>query len=378
MSSLIPPRQLAFSTELAATIGLEEAILLQCLSEASQMNSAESQGEFNWHQLDSHRLLQWLPFWSEEQIARIAENLRQQGIILLASPPLQECKHVRFAFNEPAVRQHEQAPSVVRSAEQKRPVHVARPMATNWHPDETCAKLLAQQGVPENYMRDQIPEFVQYWTERGEARHSWGNRFVSHVLRQWREYETRMNRKRTEEVREASTSAWSGKSVASSDIKSVDRQWQPSLDALEILQINIGIPLDFIESVTPEFVLYWSEKGVQADDWNSRFIRHVKTRWAYHTHEIENDTAPKPITRGWRPNADTIEHLQRYSNISAELIEAARTEFVIYWLERNEPRPSWNKIFLDYVKTRSTSATGDQSTRDRSIAEDLTDRSWAS
>ena len=373
MSSLIPSRQLAFSTELAATIGLEEAILLQCLSEGSRTQPAEIQGNFHWHQLERQWLVEWLPFWTEEQIGRIAENLRQQGVILLASPPLKECQHVRFAFNEnkQAVAEHSAVSKRVQSSLSNQN---ARPISGAWQPDETCAKLLAQQGVPENYMRDQIPEFVQYWTERGEARHAWGNRFVTHVLRQWRDYETRKNR----QVKEADTPSWSDARSKTNELKPVDRQWQPSADALEILQINIGIPADFVDQMTPEFVLYWSEKGVQADDWNSRFIRHVKTRWAYHTHEIENDTAPRPISRDWQPNVDTVEHLHNYSNISIEQIEAARTEFVIYWLERNEPRPSWNKIFLDYAKSRSSNKTSDQSTRDRSIAEDLTDRSWAS
>ena len=35
MSSLIPSRQFVFSPDLAATIGLEEAVLLQCLSAVS-------------------------------------------------------------------------------------------------------------------------------------------------------------------------------------------------------------------------------------------------------------------------------------------------------------------------------------------------------
>lgn len=373
MSSLIPSRQIVFSPGLAAAIGLEEAILLQCLSEGTEEHECESQSNFFWCQIKQDWLLRKLPFWSDTDIGRIAENLRQKGIILLASPPLNECSHIRFAFNEKASNLTHQTPS----AQPQPPANTnTRPLTSNWIPDETCMKLLAQQQVPENFIRESLPEFVQYWTERGEARHAWGNRFVTHVLRRWRDYEARLNR----EQKEAEIPSWARSTSKSHQTRPIDRDWKPSIDALEILEIQAGIHRNFIEDAIPEFVLYWSEKGEHSNTWNARFINHVKRQWAGFQHAVKNDLEPRPIESNWQPSADVYDVL-KYARIEIEFATSLLPEFIIYWRDRNEARPSWNTIFLQFVKKqwqRQTTDNNYKGTRDRTIAEDLTDRSWAS
>ena len=73
--SLIPDRQLTFSPELAETIGLEEAVLLQALGE--ELTDREA-----WTAISLARLQATLSFWSVDQIADLIAKLvhiRRQG-----------------------------------------------------------------------------------------------------------------------------------------------------------------------------------------------------------------------------------------------------------------------------------------------------------
>ena len=375
MSSLIPSRQFVFSPDLAATIGLEEAVLLQCLSEASQDYSAETQGNFSWYQLDAHYLEKKLPFWSRNDIGRIAENLRQKGIILLASPPLGECGYARFAFNENSDTQASPTSSPT-NAPIPSQANIAKPITASWEPDESAMRLLGQQGVPENFARECLPEFLHYWSERGEARHAWGNRYANHVMRKWRDYEARINR----EKKEIDIPSWAIKTTRANEMQTIDKNWQPSVDALEILEIQAGIHRNFIEDAVPEFVLYWSEKGELSNTWSTRFISHVKRQWAKCQHELKNDLEPRPIEPNWQPMPEVYDVLQ-LAHIELEFAKSLIPSFVVYWRDRNELRPSWNTVFLQWAKQQwklKHSEQGQRATRDRTIAEDLTDRSWAS
>jgi len=72
--SLIPDRQLTFSPELAETIGLEEAVLLQALGTLLE----NRQG---WTTINLAQLQQTLSFWSTDHIARLIDKLVSLGIL---------------------------------------------------------------------------------------------------------------------------------------------------------------------------------------------------------------------------------------------------------------------------------------------------------
>ncbi|MGD2006750.1 MAG: hypothetical protein PVJ95_00655, partial [Cellvibrionales bacterium] len=73
--SLIPDRQLTFSPDLATTIGLEEAILLQGLSR----HLPNERNEVDAATLD--RLQQEFPFWTQQHIAELLGRLATLGIL---------------------------------------------------------------------------------------------------------------------------------------------------------------------------------------------------------------------------------------------------------------------------------------------------------
>ena len=62
--SLIPERQLIFSPGLAATIGLEEAILLQHLQALFEHHSPQIKDNHAWLAIERGFLLRTLPFWN--------------------------------------------------------------------------------------------------------------------------------------------------------------------------------------------------------------------------------------------------------------------------------------------------------------------------
>ena len=164
----------------------------------------------------------------------------------------------------------------------------ARPINNSWQPDEASLKILAQNGVPTHFAHEQTAEFVHYWSERGEARHSWGSRFVTHTLRKWREFESNQNALKPYVIDSQNWASYAENSHEN-EPQAMNRQWRPSTDALEILQIQAGIHHNFIDDAIPEFVLYWAEKGDRCNTWNARFINHVKRQWAEFEHHIKNE-----------------------------------------------------------------------------------------
>ena len=249
-------------------------------------------------------------------------------------------------------------------------------IAPGWRPTDDILRQLAMQGISKTFAITQIPEFVTYWSERHEAHFSWGSKFVSRVLHQWREHQVEV----------------------ANDQKnnSISSEWYPSEDAIEILQ-RVDITPSFIEDAVPEFVLYWKERGEPSKTWNSKFISHVKLQWARFTSALEHDTQPTQIAQSWSPSNDVYDVL-KLANIDRTFAERLVSEFVIFWRDTNEIARSWNTKFLQHTKfhwarqhnlatnqltdpignynaqkQRSTGSNNQKS----STFERLTDRSWA-
>ncbi len=99
-SSLVPERQLVFSPGLAATIGLEEAILLQHLQAQFDHGVPQHRGGFAWLRLERDYLMRSLPFWSAVDLHRVLRSLVDKGVLLVESPPLHSSDTLEFAFNQ--------------------------------------------------------------------------------------------------------------------------------------------------------------------------------------------------------------------------------------------------------------------------------------
>jgi len=369
-SSLIPERQLVFSPELAATIGLEEAILLQHLQQVFHQSPARMGSGYAWYRVQREYLLRTLPFWGAEDLHRIVRNLADKGVLLVDSPPLLSSTELVFAVNAP---QPAAAPAPAPPAPPSR--RSAGLLPANWHPSEDLLQLLClNHNIPRQFALDQLEDFVCYWRERGETSHAWENKFRQHVTSHWR----RAQQDQAESFRAPQPGA-------------LDRDWRPSADAMEIMQ-RAGIDTAFIEQAIPEFILYWRERGAAPKELNSRFIQHIRIQWARYTSSLTHSTTPTRISDDWQPDSDVYDIL-RMSHIDTEFARALLPEFIVYWRDSNQTQTSWNSKFLQHVKYhwakrhqleqtegdhaahRGSHTTG--RTRDRSLRDDLTDTSWA-
>ena len=365
--SLLPERPLLVSTHLAATLGLEEALLYQLLGDMQSLARAARSNGYDWFTLDCNQLLALVPFWTALDVRRVSHSLRDKGVLLIGTLPFGIDSEFRFAFNEKAPVAA--AAKVTASAQPtaRTPTRLLNP---DWAPAPDVIAQLGQYGIPASFIEDQIPEFTTYWVERREPQHSWNAKFLKHVLRLWREDESRS----AQRERETTMSA----------------DWQPSPDATRILVEQAGINANFIEDAIPEFILYWRERGLRRSTWNSDFVRHVKRQWSRFTASLEHDSEPHPLDRAWQPSEDLFEVL-KLANIPRDFAQRELPGFVLFWLENGVTSNSWNTKFLQFVKRQwaRQAAEGDSnhekrqrsgeavSTRHRSLVDDLTDRSWA-
>jgi hypothetical protein len=374
-SSLIPERQLIFSPGLAATIGLEEAILLQHLQALFEHHSAQIRDNLAWLSVERDFLLRALPFWDAEDLHRISRNLVDKGVLLIDSPPLHTTDRLLFAVNEP-VHQTKAAPQAVQQSAPAVPIRrSAGLLPIHWSPSEDLLQLLGlNHNIPRQFALDQLEDFIFYWRERGETSHAWENKFRQHVTANWRRHQ--QSQAESFQVPEKTT---------------LDNSWRPSLDALEIMERG-GIDREFIDQSVPEFILYWRERGATPKVLNSKFIQHIRIQWAKYTSSLEHSTEPKRISDHWLPTEDVYDIL-RMSHIDTEFAHSLLPEFIVYWKDSNQAQTSWNSKFLKHVKYHwakrhqieqaGTSNAGQQGsnktgrTRDRSLQDDLTDTSWA-
>src|SRR5690606_37746841 len=94
MTLLVPERMLVFSPALAATIGLEEAVLLHALHDLSVCLP----GDRRWYEVDVGTLERLLPFWDCKELQRVSKNLADKGVLHLDSPPLTSATTLRYCF----------------------------------------------------------------------------------------------------------------------------------------------------------------------------------------------------------------------------------------------------------------------------------------
>ena len=397
--SLIPEKPITISPTLAATIGLEETVLLQLLQECRSHGTPEQNQGFEWFTVASEKLLSLAPFWREDDILRLSAGLHEKGLLLIGGAPFSSQRDFRFAFNDGVATSITQSPqtssqtnsqtnSQQHSNQRQQPAYnhsattaapsngiptSAKTMGNSWQPSQDAMRQLSQLGVTQLFAQQQIPQFVTYWRERNVPRHSWESKFIKEVWRQWQQAEASSHRRRQE--------------VA------LTNEWRPSRDALQILIGQGGINSNFVEDSIPEFILYWRDRGDLSSTWDSKFIQHIRRQWQFFSGMMEQDSMPRKIEAQWQPRASVYDVLQM-ANINRQFAEQLVPEFILYWQENGMPQSSWSTKFLQFVKRQwarhiqpssTDTAHGKQQgsnpngrIRDRSFVEDLTDRSRAS
>lgn len=362
--SLLTEKPLVVSPQLAATLGLEEAVLFQLLYDFALCSDPHSADSTRFS-ITVSKLTTLAPFWNARDVQRIANSLRAKGVMAIHSAPIEISGQLDFSFHQLSSSDSQPAPSQPASR------RGANQISPSWQPDEETLRQLAQYGIPRLFAMEHTPEFVTYWRERGDPRHSWSAKFIKHILRLWREEQTAAAQRRQEIP--------------------MHSDWRPSAEALNILTRHAGINHNFIEDAIPEFTLYWRDRGGTSSNWNSQFIQHVKRQWVKFTIALEHQSDPYIIPADWTPSENLYEVLQ-LANIPRNFAENEIPAFVLFWRETGRAYNSWNTKFLQHVKRQWAHSQaqpaevhhGKQqtthqsvSTRATSIFDDLTDRSWA-
>ena len=287
--------KITFSKEIANTIGLEEAVLLEHLKQEESL----------YGQVSMQQICSDISFWSNEKIFEVLTKLIKTGLInetiVDGIPHFSSKKH------------NKKTPTSYRD---------------KWVPDKDVIDQINEYGIPEDFANLQIDDFKKLNQERNEKDINWGVKFLRFVIKKWRHKEVEDNKKMK--------------------TKPIDKNWVPDMDAKEIL-INSGINEDFIDKEVPEFVLYWTERKEESDIWNSKFIAHIRRQWGRFKEIKENDNSPSIMTSDWSPNSDFFDILEM-TEIPKEFAENAKLEFVMYWKESGQSLNSWNSKFLQHVK----------------------------
>ena len=126
--SLIPERPIAVSPSLAASIGLEEAILLQHLQSVLALGETQTRQDYCWAQCHLLQLSEQLPFWSTAALRRILQNLVDLGMVLVDRLPDSETTGFELAINQQA------RPATPRPTIATAPLGAQR-IAADWQPD---------------------------------------------------------------------------------------------------------------------------------------------------------------------------------------------------------------------------------------------------
>lgn len=351
----------------------------------------------DWAELSDSDLQKAFPFWATVDLRRVQSSLQNLGLIVV-DPVVAAESETRsnfYAIDDPSAPNQDyptsQSPNDERSShssgqftreENRKPYPnkvTAIPtnggatlIVPNWQPGLDWIRKCQQHSIPEEFINALVPEFVSYWRDRGQARFSWGNAFYKHVLKEWRNEQTRKG------AFELATE--------------MSAQWRPSQDALGILELS-GINSSFIEDAIPEFVLYWRERGMVNGAWNTKFIEHIRRQWAKFSASFGYDDTPKAIPSDWQPSSDCFEILQ-LAEIDEAYARSKVPEFVMYWKDSQQVKSSWNTVFLQFIKqdwarqlkqtagadltyAENQSLVGSSQQRVKERFQRIADRSWA-
>ena len=221
----------------------------------------------------------------------------------------------------------------------------------SFYPSEDLVKQACNLGIEQDFLGDQLPSFNLFWKGKDLKPHLKESKFLQYALKNWRE-------KEKIEYQES-------KKVL------IDKNWQPSEDARSILK-GLEISDSFIESLLPEFILFWKEKRIKSNSWNSTFLNHAKKQWARKNFKLDSDKEDQPMSKDWLPSEDCIKVLE-VTNIPVDFIESKIPEFRLYWIDAGEISKNWNNKFINFVKN----SWEKDSKKSSNILERLGNTEWA-
>ena len=313
--------RISFSKEVASTIGLSEAVLLEVLRESG----------FEGRNLNELQNL--LSFWTEKELMEHLKSLLSKGLVL------ENKTQTLSSFSVKEIQTGGRIESTIENS---------------WQPEKELLDQILEYGIPEEFTYSQVEDFKHLNQEKEEKNKSWGIKFLRFVIKQWRQKEAKDNQKKKR--------------------KPIGTNWKPEDEAREIL-VRSGVDNDFIDKEIPEFVLYWSEKKEESDIWNSKFIAHIRRQWGRQQNVNEKDDLPFKIDSKWLPNEDFYDVLT-LTDIPKEFADSTVSEFILYWKETGQSHNSWNSKFLQHVKFQWQKHNQNLNSQGQNLMDKRIESSW--
>ena len=313
--------RISFSKDVASTIGLSEAVLLEVLKESGLKGR------------NLNELQNLLSFWTEKELMEYLKSLLSKGLVL------ENKTQTLSSFSVKEIQTGGRRESAIENS---------------WQPEKELLDQILEYGIPEEFTYAQVEDFKHLNQEKEEKNKSWGIKFLRFVIKQWRQKETTDNQKRKRQP--------------------IETNWKPEDEAREIL-VRSGVDNDFIDKEVPEFVLYWSEKKEESDIWNSKFIAHIRRQWGRFQNVNEKDDLPFKIDSKWLPNEDFYDVLT-LTNIPKEFADSTLSEFILYWKETGQSHNSWNSKFLQHVKFQWQKQNQNLSSQGQNLMDKRIESSW--
>ncbi len=313
--------RISFSKDVASTIGLSEAVLLEVLKESGLKGR------------NLNELQNLLSFWTEKELTEYLKSLLSKGLVV---------ENKTSSLSSFSVKE-------IQTVDRRE-----SSMENSWRPEKELLDQILEYGIPEEFTYAQVEDFKHLNQEKEEKNKSWGIKFLRFVIKQWRQKEATENQKRKR--------------------KPIENNWKPEDEAREIL-VRSGVDNDFIDKEVPEFVLYWSEKKEESDIWNSKFIAHIRRQWGRFQNVNEKDDLPFKIDSKWLPNEDFYDVLT-LTNIPKEFADSTLSEFILYWKETGQSHNSWNSKFLQHVKFQWQKQNQNLSSQGQNLMDKRIESSW--
>ena len=152
--------KISFSREIAESIGLGEAIILEQINQSSLQNNTLS--------LDN--ICSNLSFINPNEIEELLTKLIKIGLI------------VEQKINKEIVFSLKRKEELSRSGK--------------WLPNQEILDQINEYGIPEDFAHSQIEDFNKLSNERDSQESNWGIKFLRFVIKKWRYKEAEDNKKK--------------------------------------------------------------------------------------------------------------------------------------------------------------------------------------
>ena len=227
---------LSFSSEVAETLGIECALILN---------------QYNENLLEDTSSINGLIDSTKKNLRFLDEKKIKESINTLIKFQLISTSRKIYKLKEP------------KKSMDSCQLHI------EWTPSSEVNEVLNMTEITDDFFNLKLKEFKIYWIERGQKKNNWNSTFIDFIRREWAK-ETN-SKKAVPYV--------------------IDENWYPDDDVFDILNLS-EINKDSALKYLREFILYWKDKGSAFTTWNSKFIEHVKRRHIM-SNEIGSDEENK-------------------------------------------------------------------------------------